>query len=166
MGGVRHTGALAIYGAPTVSRWLAPATVTLDTPTAMRSTLLRWRAEGELDPGGVGHWAIETRVQPRVVGGVSLQPAPAASGSLAIAWVLEPTSWGNGYATEAGDALIRWAIHERGVLEVFAIVQPDNARAAATAERIGMQWVTELGHLPQGPYRVYRIRHGDLAYHD
>lgn len=160
-------GALGIYGAPNVSRWLAPGATPLDTPAAMQSTLLRWRDQDEIDTGSVGHWAVETRAaQPRLVGGVSLQHAEAGIESLAIAWALEPTSWGHGYAAEAGDALIRWAIHERGVIEVFAIVQPDNARAAATAERIGMQWVMELGHLPEGRYQVYRIRHGDLAYRD
>ena len=77
-----------------------------------------------------------------------------------------PPLRGNGYATEAGGALIRWAMHEHGVLEVFAIVQPDNVRAVATAKRIGMEWVTELGHLPQGRYQAFRIRHADLDYHD
>ena len=58
---------------------------------------------------------------------------------------------------------MRWAIHERGVPEVFALVQPDNARAAATAQRMGMEWVTELGHLAQGRYQVFRLRHGGLG---
>ena len=57
-------------------------------------------------------------------------------------------------------------MHEEGVVEVFAIVQPDNERAAATARRIGMEWVTEVGHLPGGRYQVYRIRHGDLDYEE
>jgi len=158
--------ALAIYGAPSVTRWLVPALASLGTSAAMRSTLLRWRDEDENSSGCAGHWAVETREDAELVGGLSLQYAPPGGESLTIAWVLAPSSWGNGYAAEAGDALIRWALHEQGETEVFAIVQPDNARAAATAERIGMEWVTELGYLQQGRYQVYRIRHGDLAYRE
>ena len=132
----------------------------------MRSTLLRWRDEDAHGSGTSGHWAVHPRADTAMVGGFSLEYASPGSEIITIAWVLAPGSWGNGYAAEAGDALIRWAMHERGALEVFAIVQPDNVRAAATARRIGMQWVMEVGHLPQGRYQVYRIRHGDLAYHD
>lgn len=158
--------AMAIYGAPSVSPWLVPALSALDTPAAMRSTLLRWRDDDEKGSGSAGHWAIQRRVDAELVGGLSLQYEPPGGESLTIAWVLAPSSWGNGYAAEACDALIRWAMHEQGATEVFAILQPDNARAAATAARIGMEWVTDLGHLQQGRYQVYRIRHGDLAYRE
>lgn len=158
--------ALRIYGAPSVNRWLTPQLGTFDSAAAMRSTLLQWRDDGRDDAGCPGHWALRAREEPTLVGGLSLQYAPPGGESLSIAWALAPSAWGQGYAAEAGDALVRWAMHEHGVVEVFAIVQPDNERAAATAQRIGMEWVTELGHLSHGRYQVYRIRHGDLDYED
>ena len=57
-------------------------------------------------------------------------------------------------------------MHEGGVYEVYAVVQPDNARAAATARRMGMEWVRETGRYGGIKLQVYRVRHGDLAYRD
>ena len=158
--------ALGIYAAPSVSRWMAPQLGPFAGQVEMRSTLGQWEAEGRDDASCTGHWALRTRDDQTIVGGLSLQYAPPGGESLSLAWALTPSAWGRGYATEAGDALVRWAMHEHGVLEVFAILQPENTRAAATAQRIGMEWVTELGHLAQGRYQVYRIRHIDLAYED
>ncbi len=156
--------ALSIYGSPDVSRWMTPDLRSLQTPEDMQTVLRRW---GDVDDHGVvGHWALHSRNNSAVVGGLSLQYSPPGGESVSIAWQLAPTVWGQGYATEAGAALVRWAIHERGLIEVFAVIQPDNERAAATAERIGMEWITELGHLARGKYQVYRIRHGDLDYHE
>ncbi len=158
--------ATEIYEAPPVAHWLTAQLGAFDTPARLSATLLAWRHESRHDPGRAGHWAVHERDNETVVGGVSLQYAWAGGQSLTIAWALAPSAWGHGYAAEAGDALIRWAMHEEGVLEVFAIVQPDNVRAAETAKRIGMEWVTELGHASGGRYQVYRIRHGDLEYED
>jgi [ribosomal protein S5]-alanine N-acetyltransferase len=157
---------VSIYAAAPVARWLVPQLNATDEEVELRTTFEQWRAEDREPSGCVGHWAVQKRASDEVVGGLSLQYAPPGGESLTISWALAPGDWGHGFATEAGDALIRWAMHERGVLEVFAIVQPDNERAAATAERIGMEWVTELGHLSSGRYQVYRIRHEDLAYED
>lgn len=158
--------AVAIYEALPVAHWLTPQVGAFDTPERVNATLFEWRDESRHDPGRSGHWAVHERESETVLGGVSLQYAWDGGGSVTIAWALAPSAWGHGYAAEAGDALIRWAIHEEGVLEVFAIVQPDNARAADTAKRIGMEWVTEIGHVSGGRYQVYRIRHGDLEYED
>ena len=159
------TSAYGIFAAPRVAPWLSPAFPVPGSPEDMRSTLNRWHDEkGRPDAGCVGHWALQTRTQPVLVGGLSLQYAPAGSESLSIAWVLSPDCWGRGYAAEAGEALMRWAMHEHGVREVFAFMPTDNARAVATARRIGMDWVTELGHLTHRNYQVYRLRHADLWY--
>ena len=72
--------------------------------------------------------------------------------------------WGHGYATEAGDAVARWALHRGGVQEVFALVSPGNDRAVATARRIGMEWIGETDQYHQQKLELYRIRHDDLAY--
>jgi [ribosomal protein S5]-alanine N-acetyltransferase len=157
------TSAFAIFSAPRVARWLAPAFSVPDSSEAMRSLLLRWQEEDMSGSSSVGHWALQTRKEAALVGGLSLQYVPADGESVSIAWVLAPSCWGKGYAAEAGEALIRWAMHERGVREIFAVLQPDNTRAVATAKRIGMDWVAERGHLNSGRFQVYRLRHADLG---
>jgi RimJ/RimL family protein N-acetyltransferase len=157
--------ALSVYGTPTVTQWL-PLETPPDSPEAMRSLLAAWQGQDAESPPDIGHWSVRTRADQELVGGLSLQHTPPGGESIALVWALAPGAWGHGYAAEAGEALVRWAMHEQGVIEVFAVVQPDNVRAAATAKRIGMEWVTELGHLSQGRYQVFRIRHSDLAYRD
>lgn len=157
--------AFEILAAPSVAPWLATAFPVPDSPESMRSILIDWHDKYDMpEAGGVGHWALQTRSETKLVGGLSLQYAPTGSESLSIAWVLAPACWGMGYAAEAGEALIRWAMHEHGVREIFAFMQPGNSRSRATARRIGMDWVTELGHLTNRKHQVYRLRHADLAY--
>jgi RimJ/RimL family protein N-acetyltransferase len=71
-------------------------------------------------------------------------------------------SWGNGYATEAGHALAHWAFGYPGIDEVFAVVRPANTRGAATAKRIGMEWVGETDKHYDLQLQVYRVRAADL----
>ena len=158
--------AFAIFDAPSVTRWLGSAARRIPDLAAMSGHIVQWQQEAASTSDCVGHWAVLTRAGANVVGALSLEYAPPGGESLALGWALAPEAWGRGYAAEAGSALVRWAIHERGALEVFAIVQPDNLRAAATARRMGMEWATEVGHLAQGIFEVYRIRHGDLGRED
>lgn len=160
--------ALAVYTAPSVRAWLTQPDLPTELPAnlaEMRSRIAEWAPDDSEHTDVHGHWAVCVRSTSAVIGAVTLQHAMQTD-SLALGCALAPEAWGHGYATEAGDALVRWAIHEEGALEVFAIIQPGNQRAAATAERIGMEWVTELGQAPGGRYQVYRIRHGDLAWED
>lgn len=155
--------ALQIFTAPAVARWVSGEREALRSATRLRAQLVRWGDETRTSAAAVGHWAIADRSSTAVVGSASLQYDPQGGRELVIGWALAPGSWGRGYATEAGAALARWALHDGGALEVFAILQPGNVRAFATAERIGMQWVSDLERRPDRTYRVYRIRHADLG---
>ncbi|MDF1602023.1 GNAT family N-acetyltransferase [Nocardioides sp. YIM 152315] len=158
--------AFAIFSAPSVREWVPPELGPPDTVEGMRALLASWADRDSLSEKALGHWAVGRRGSSAVIGGLTLHPASVGGESIALAWALSPSAWGHGYAAEAGDALVRWAIHDMGEIEIFALVQPDNKRAAATAERIGMEWVTEIGHVDNGRYQVYRIRHGDLDWEE
>ena len=45
---------------------------------------------------------------------------------------------------------------------MFAVARPKNTRAAATARRIGMEWVGETTKYYDMRLNVYRIRPSDL----
>ncbi len=156
--------ALAIYGHGAVAAWLPADIPPVTDEGVMLSVISGWLDEDQEGATSAGHWAVELQAEHRLIGGCSLSFGAPGPESLKLRWVLSPTAWGRGYATEAGDALIRWAMHEGGVYEVYAVVQPDNARAAATAKRMGMEWVGETGRYGDIKLQVFRLRHGDLAY--
>jgi Acetyltransferase (GNAT) domain len=69
---------------------------------------------------------------------VGLLPLPPENQDLEIGWQLPPDVWSQGYASQTTYALAQWAFNQ-DTDEIFAVVRPDNTRAAATvAQRHGM----------------------------
>lgn len=153
--------ALGAYGDAEVARWLAPAMDRVHDPAAMRVVLQQWVAEDARMMTPAGRWAIELRQDKRLIGGATLLPLPPDE-EFEIGWQLHPEVWGNGYATETGLALARWAF-EQGIEQVIAVVRPANTRAVATVRRIGMEWVGETEKYHHLRLQVFRLRPGDLA---
>lgn len=157
------SAALAVYGTDEVARWLAPAMERVPDETAMRALLDAWIAEyPSLEPPQ-GRWAIVRRETGEIVGGVVLLPLPPYRGDLEIGWQLTPGAWGEGLASEAGHAVAHQAFESDAVVEeLFAVVRPRNARGAATARRVGMDWVGETDKYYDLTLQVYRLRKADL----
>jgi len=151
--------ALAVYGEADVARWLSPAMDRVSGVDAMRELLQRWVDEPHDSPEG--RWAVELRGTDELVGGVAVLPLPPEGEDLEVAWQLAPTVWGHGFASEAGHAVAHHAF-ESGVEELFAVVRTQNGRGAATAQRVGMEWVGETEKYYDLRLQVYRVRKGEL----
>lgn len=154
--------ALAIYGDPEVARWLSPAMDRIDDLSAMRVRLQRWIDEEDHPAGPSGRWAIERQADRRVVGGIVLGYLPPGEVDLEIGWQLAPTEWGQGFASEAGHAVLQWAFGTADIDEVFAVARPGNTRGVATARRLGMEWTGETGKYYNLRLQVYRLRAADF----
>lgn len=152
--------ALGAYGDAEVARWLTPVIDRVPDVAAMRLVLQQWLAEDERMLEPAGRWAIERRDDGAVVGGATLLPLPPDD-EYEMGWQLHRKAWGNGYATEAGRAIAGWAFAQ-GIEQVIALARPANTRAAATARRIGMEWVGETEKYHEMRLQVYRLRPGDL----
>lgn len=155
------SAALAAYGNAEVARWLVPAMDRVGDESAMRVILQQWVAEDARLTTPAGRWAIERRDDRALIGGATLLPLPP-DGEFEIGWQLQPASWGQGYATEVGRALARWAF-DQGIEEVIAVVRPTNNRALGAIRRLGMQWVGETDKYHGLHLQVYRLRPDDLA---
>jgi RimJ/RimL family protein N-acetyltransferase len=151
--------ALAVFGDEHVARWLAPAVGRVPDVETMRALLARWAGERVVSPSG--RWAVEVAESGQLVGAVALLPLPPDKIDFEVGWQLAPGAWGNGFAAEAGHAVAHYAF-ESGVDEIFAVVRPRNARGAATARRLGMEWVGETDKYYALTLQVYRLRKGDL----
>jgi RimJ/RimL family protein N-acetyltransferase len=153
--------ALRVYGEDAVARWLSPAMDRVQDAAAMRAVLEDWIEEVAGLELPQGRWAIELADTGRLVGGIALLPLPPEGEDLEIAWQLAPDAWGRGFASEAGHAVAHHAFGS-GVEELFAVVRDRNARGAATAQRVGMEWVGETDKYYDLRLQVYRLRKGDL----
>ncbi|MDQ3764523.1 MAG: GNAT family N-acetyltransferase [Actinomycetota bacterium] len=153
--------ALKIYGHDSVIRWLHELDRIPDA-AAMQVVLQRWVAEQSDMAPGTGRWALVLLDGGALVGGISLLPMPVPEADVEIGYQLAPEYWGRGYITEAARALARWAF-QHSLVELFAMVAPDNVRAAATARRIGMEWVGESDKYHGTRLQVFRLRPDDLV---
>ena len=152
--------ALAVYGSVDVAHWLTPAMDRIGDVAAMRSVLQAWAEVQPNLPAPRGRWAVQRKSDGVVIGGLGIRLLPPYEEDLEISWQLNPRMWGEGYATEAARALIAWAFTQH-TDELFAVARPNNHRAIATTERLGLQWVGETDKYYGLNLQVYRIRPGD-----
>ena len=153
--------ALKIYGHDNVIRWLHELDRIPDV-AAMHVVLRGWAAEQSEMAPGTGRWALILLDEGALIGGIRLLPMPVPEADVEIGYELAPEYWGRGYITEAAWALAHWAF-QHSLVELFALVARDNVRAAATARRIGMEWVGESDKYHRTRLEVFRLRPDDLV---
>ena len=92
---------------------------------------------------GYGQWAVERRLDGRLVGRAGLW-YPEGWPELEVGWTLDRSVWGEGFATEAGQAAIEWGFSELGLERIASVIAPENSRSRAVAVRLGMAQDREL----------------------
>jgi len=136
---------LAMYSDPEVTRYIGGRTV--PDLEHQRRDLARYIGDYEKYDGRLGGWALEERTTGAVVGSILLNPLPDAeghrdpSGAIQVGWHLARTVWGKGYATEAGIAALSVGFERLGLLDIFAVIEPENHRSMRVVERIGMEYL-------------------------
>jgi len=133
------------------------------------SDLLVKRIEDHFSEHGFGLWVLEIPGVLPFAGFVGLLRvafeahfAPAVE----IGWRLTPQAWGQGYATEAAQAVLSHAFHALHMKEIVSFTTAGNKRSQAVMRRIGMHTRVaenfEHPRLPRGhPLSVhvlYRLR--------
>ena len=80
-----------------------------------------------------------------------------SSDEVEIGWMLTPSAWGKGYATEAG-ATIRDEAFERLELEtIVAEHHPENVASGRVIEKLGMTFERDTVTRDGWPMRIYRM---------
>ena len=131
-----------MYSREDVYRFLGGSPEAVTDPDVARSRIDRWSGRGEFS----GIWAVTMRDEPlRPVGTILLVPLTSSSdGSWSdvfeIGWHFHPDSWGNGYATEAGRAMIARA-RTAGLSEIRAVLYAGNLPSRRVCERLGMEYL-------------------------
>jgi RimJ/RimL family protein N-acetyltransferase len=85
---------------------------------------------------GHGQYAVEDRETGRFVGRVGLWH-PEGWPGLEIGWLIDPRSWGRGYATEAARAVAASAFSDLGRDHVISLIHPANVASIRVATKLG-----------------------------
>lgn len=89
---------------------------------------------GHQDRHGVSKWAVTERTSGSLIGECGLQYLDS---DLELGYKLARAHWGRGFAAEAAQACLDWALAQRPE-KIVAIVDPANDRSARVLARIGM----------------------------
>lgn len=137
------SAAFDIYRRDEVARWLGAHPAPWTDEDAARSRLLRWQSGGREDQPGFGIWAVVPAGSTTPVGSALLVHLPDAEGTptddVEIGWHLHPDAWGMGYATEAGQRLLRHARETLDVEVVNSVGYDGNDASFAVMKRLGLQ---------------------------
>ncbi|WP_436796325.1 GNAT family N-acetyltransferase [Actinospongicola halichondriae] len=98
---------------------------------------------------GWGLWAVEVRATGAFIGFTGLM-VPVFDADFVpcveIGWRLAADSWGQGYATEAANAVLRHAFDEIGLDDVVSFTYVGNDRSRRVMEKIGLTERLEFDH--------------------
>lgn len=100
------------------------------------------RVREELRQYGFGFWAVERKGQGDFIGTVGLKHLRAShplAPNIEIGWRLAYDDWGQGYASEAARAALRYGFEKQALPEIIAFTAAVNRRSLAVMKRIGMQ---------------------------
>jgi RimJ/RimL family protein N-acetyltransferase len=74
-----------------------------------------------------------------------------------IGWMLTPSAWGLGYATEAGRAVRDEAFGRLELESIVAVHHPENAASGRVMEKLGMAFERDVVTRNGWPFRLYRL---------
>lgn len=121
----------AMMANPDVARFIAPAPMTRpDAWRALATGIGHWHLRG------YGAWSVERKSDGAYLGRVGMIN-PEGWPGLEIGWTLDQPFWGNGYATEAAAAAMRYAFLTQPVARLISNIDPDNLASQSVAQRLG-----------------------------
>jgi ribosomal-protein-alanine N-acetyltransferase len=104
------------------------------------------RLRADLSQLGWGPWLMVLDAERTLVGDAGFTGRPKDDGVAELGYGVLPAFQRQGLATEAGEALIRWAF-EQGATAVVAQCEASNVASVRVLEKLGMRSVGRAGNL-------------------
>jgi RimJ/RimL family protein N-acetyltransferase len=116
---------------------------------------------------GFDLWAAVERASGALMGFVGLSVPdflPEILPAVEVGWRLHPRHWGHGYATEGGDASLRFGFEKLRLERIVSVFEPANVASGAVMARLGMTVERDTVHPAHGvPVRVCAITRDEWA---
>ncbi|WP_229070173.1 GNAT family N-acetyltransferase [Actinoplanes sp. DH11] len=156
----------AINADPEVMRYIADGSVRDRRQSAegLRRMTATWAEHG------FGLFAVEVRATGTLVGWAGLSVPdflPQVLPAVEIGWRLDRAVWGQGYATEAARAALRFGFVDRGLDRIISIRHLDNERSARVMAKLGLTHAFDTTMpgvaQPVAVHEITRDRFADLT---
>jgi len=108
---------------------------------------------------GFGRWALVRKETGALTGYCGFSFGSEEVG-VELAYMLSRGEWGQGLATEAARACLRYGFERLGLSSIAALTRPENFRSRGVMERLGMTYV-RAGHHFGYSCVCYSIARGD-----
>ncbi len=125
--------AFEIYGNSETMRFIPCGVLSKDQT---RRWLERMFDKGE--ECGFGIWPVVHKAERKVIGECGVAYIPEYGKDVEIAWIVNNSYVGNGYATEAARAVLRYAFDDLALPLVYALVDRENAASIRVANHLNM----------------------------
>jgi [ribosomal protein S5]-alanine N-acetyltransferase len=136
--------ALALWGDPEVTRFIGG-------PLPPDSAKQRLRAEIEsMAAHGVQYWPVFLLAGGTYVGCAGLRPYRLEDRIYELGFHLLPQFWGQGFATEAGAAVVTFGFEALGAAALFAGHHPANATSRRVLTKLGFRFTHAELYPPTG----------------
>jgi RimJ/RimL family protein N-acetyltransferase len=112
----------------------------------------------------VQYWPVFLLSNGEHVGCAGLRPCKPEEKIYELGFHLRPAYWGQGFALEAGRAVVAWAFNTLDARALFAGHHPSNAASRRVLEKLGFQFTHEEFYEPTGLLHLcYLLRHPGRA---
>lgn len=126
--------AFAVYGDPEVMKYVGFG-VPDDSIEKTRVGIRRAMARDKDKP--LGFWAVELLDTGEVIGGALLKYLPDHS-DVEVGYHLGQKWWGQGYATEIAQALVRYGFETLGLEKIVGVTYPENVASQNVLQKAGL----------------------------
>ncbi len=107
-------------------------------------------------------WPVVEKATGQVVGHCGLLDKEVDGRTeIELTYVLSPSVWGKGYATEIGQAIKQLAFEKMGVQRLIALIEPENGPSEQVAIRLGMRLEKEIVRPGRALRKIYAIEAKD-----
>ena len=131
----------ALYRDAEVRRYFPDGTRTLEQTREE----LEWFLHGHPRHRELGLWATIERSSGSFLGRCGLLPWHfEGRDEVEVAYLIDKSRWGEGFATEAATALSSHAGTELGIRRLICLIMPGNAASIRVARKVGMVFEREL----------------------
>lgn len=113
------------------------------TPENTREHLVRCIALAQEQPRRIFDMAIVEKASGQLIGGITVGLVADSPGEAAFSYLLNRAAWGQGYATEALKAMVRFGFAELGLRRMTDSCDIANIASARVMEKAGFQRQSE-----------------------